>query len=590
MGAVFKATQLSLDRPVALKLLSQHLSDDAQFLERFHREADVLSRLTHPNVVTVIDRGEVGGRPYLVMEYVEGTNLRQVMSDGPLPAGEALKVVSSVLAALEHAHAQGIVHRDIKPENVLLAQGGIVKVADFGLSRLLGPEDRTRLTRTNIALGTYEYMAPEQREKAQDADERSDLYAAGVVLYEMLTAELPIGRFALPSRRRPDECDARIDRIIEKSLEKDPEERYQNARAMGDAVSQVLDRPSATETPEEPASTEPATLPGGYAAVRFENHLRNLASIDRVIATLLFFAGLVWTVLTIAMLADYSMSNAADWASFALFGIMLALFLGGFFFWRAATLIRKNRMEAVGLQLALASIAALTVVLIPFTVYSFLLLWGHRGRAYFEARSRGKSPEEAAQQVYTLERGESTPQQQATRATNLPSNYRPVRLEYRVHILAGANRILAGILALFVPIWIWGWLSTVTYTDPETGISDHSKGWIESATSYASEYPLFLPGLIGVALLALFLACGLMATSRKLRAFDKRGLGHQSALAVLSGLTLFLLPFAIYSFSTTFGLKFRTYYEARARGLSPDAAASECYGLLEGSGAEAHGQ
>ncbi len=155
MGAVYKATQLSLNRSVALKVLGQALVGDPQFRERFHREADALSRLSHPNIVTVIDRGEVDDQPYLVMEYVEGANLRSVMKQGPLAPAEALQIVSSVLEALQHAHGQGIVHRDIKPENVLLSRGSLVKVADFGLSRLLGPAESTRLTHTHVVLGTY---------------------------------------------------------------------------------------------------------------------------------------------------------------------------------------------------------------------------------------------------------------------------------------------------------------------------------------------------------------------------------------------------------------------------------------------------
>jgi len=404
MGAVFKATQLSLNRPVALKLLAQNLASDDQFLERFHREAAVLSRLAHPNIVTVIDRGEVDGRPYLVMEYIEGTNLRQVMQDGPLPSGEALKVVSSILAALEHAHGQGIVHRDIKPENVLLAQGGIVKVADFGLSRLLGPEDTTRLTRTNIALGTYEYMAPEQREKARDADERCDLYAAGVVLYEMLTAELPIGRFALPSRRRPDECDARIDRIIEKSLEKDPEERYQSAQSMGDAVSQVLDRPSETEAPAPARGT--GEIPSSLSPVRFEHHIGNVAAIDRLLGNLLYVVGFAWFVWAVFEIRHLAATYPDIGFALLLFVFLGCLwFLGGWWFRWTGKALRKHNPAAPASQAVLCFIAALTVLLIPFAVYGLWVLYGHRGRLYYEARARGLSPDAAASECHGLLEG-----------------------------------------------------------------------------------------------------------------------------------------------------------------------------------------
>jgi len=271
MGVVYLATQLSLDRPVAIKVLPEDFATHPQFLERFHREVDILSRLSHPNVVTVFERGAVDGREYLVMEYVRGTSLREVIRNGPLPPAEALSIVRSVLAGLEHAHLAGIVHRDIKPENVLLAPGGIVKVADFGLSRIRGPEDMTRLTHTHLLLGTFEYMAPEQREKAKEADERSDLYATGVVLYEMIAGELPIGMFAPLSEKRPGECDRRLDEVIRKCLDKQPERRYQHASEMGEEVSRILSRAAvAADEPEAPAAPALSARAERHARRRME--------------------------------------------------------------------------------------------------------------------------------------------------------------------------------------------------------------------------------------------------------------------------------------------------------------------------------
>ena len=270
MGVVYRATQLSLSRAVAVKFLPESLAADPPFLDRFRREVDVMSRLSHPNIVTVLERGERDGRPYLVMEFVHGTSLREVLRKGPLPAPEALVNVRAALAALEHAHRHGIVHRDIKPENILLATGGIVKVADFGLSRIVLGEDHTRLTHTHLVLGTYEYMAPEQREHAREADERSDLYAAGVVLYEAIAGELPIGHFPPLSRTRPAECDRRIDAIIEKSLEKSPERRYQDAEEMGAAVSRRLSHAAMPPPapvpvpPPAPADREPERRGHGH--------------------------------------------------------------------------------------------------------------------------------------------------------------------------------------------------------------------------------------------------------------------------------------------------------------------------------------
>jgi len=266
MGVVYRATQLSLDRHVAIKVLPEEVTENRQFLDRFEREIDILARLSHPNIVTVFERGEVDGRPYIAMELVRGTALRDVMRKGALPPAEALLIVRSILSALDHAHGAGIIHRDIKPENVLVAPGGIVKVADFGLSRLIEDDLNTRLTKTHVALGTFEYMSPEQREMSRDADARTDLYATGVVLYEMIAGELPIGAFDALSHLRPEECDARIDAVVERSLKKSPDKRWPDAQSMGDAVSRLLSAPamqprsSGATPPPPPASPLPPVM------------------------------------------------------------------------------------------------------------------------------------------------------------------------------------------------------------------------------------------------------------------------------------------------------------------------------------------
>jgi predicted Ser/Thr protein kinase len=387
MGTVYKGTQLSLGRFVAIKVLTKDLAEDPQFLERFHREADVLSRLNHPNVVTVFDRGEVDGRPYLVMEYVEGTSVREIMREGPLEPHEALRIVSSVLAALTHAHEKSIIHRDIKPENVLLARGGVVKVADFGLSRLLGPEDGTRLTRTHLILGTYEYMAPEQREKAREADERSDVYATGVVLYEMLVGELPIGHFGLPSQQRPDDCDSRIDRIIERSLEKAPDDRYQRASEMAEAVSSVLDRAA----PPEPAPAGPAA-PTSYKPVGFEYRIDLVATIDHVLGTVCYVLGFL-TLFGVVLHPR------------AILGITIpffVFFIAGIYLRSTAEKLRQYKLSARTGQAVVAVLSAFTIVLLPFSIYSLWVLFGHRGRTYYEARSRGLDESDAARHTYRM--------------------------------------------------------------------------------------------------------------------------------------------------------------------------------------------
>ena len=201
MGAVYKARQPRLDRMVALKILSPEKQNDAQFAERFGREARALARLNHPNIVAVHDFGEVQGRFYLLMEYVDGLTLRQVLQAGKLAPPEALTIVPPICEALQYAHEHGILHRDIKPENILVDKQGRVKIADFGIAKITGLETKDRsLTGARDVMGTPHYMAPEQVEQPQAVDHRADIYSLGVVFYEMLTGELPLG-LAPPSEK-----------------------------------------------------------------------------------------------------------------------------------------------------------------------------------------------------------------------------------------------------------------------------------------------------------------------------------------------------------------------------------------------------
>jgi serine/threonine protein kinase len=227
MGAVYKVRQPQLDRTVALKLLSRQLAQDPAFVERFNREAKVLARLSHPNIVAVFDFGTAGPYCYLLMEYVDGVNLRQAMRTGGFTPAEALTLIQDVCAALQFAHEEGILHRDIKPENILIDAKGRVKIADFGIAKLVGGGAASDVTLTlqGSILGSPHYMAPEQIETPGDVDQRADIYSLGVVLYEMLTGELPIGRFALPSEKAA--LNARIDEIVLRTLAKERERRYQ---------------------------------------------------------------------------------------------------------------------------------------------------------------------------------------------------------------------------------------------------------------------------------------------------------------------------------------------------------------------------
>ena len=238
MGAVYKVRQRMLDRVVALKILPLEISRDPTFAERFTREARALAKLTHPSIVTVYEFGEMDGLYYLLMEFVDGVNLRQAIQAESLGPAEALAVISQICGALQYAHDEGVVHRDIKPENVLLDTRGQVKIADFGLAKLLGlsPIEVT-LTATHQVMGTFHYMAPEQLERPLEVDHRADIYSLGVVFYELLTGELPLGRYKLPSEKR--QLDVRLDSVVLKTLEREPKQRYQHVSELKTDVDHI---------------------------------------------------------------------------------------------------------------------------------------------------------------------------------------------------------------------------------------------------------------------------------------------------------------------------------------------------------------
>ncbi len=266
MGAVYRARQTNLDRTVALKILSPQLDIHPEFAERFMREARTLAKLTHPHIVTVYDFGETDSMHYLVMEFVDGVNLRDSIESTRFSPSEALAVISQICDALQYAHDQGIVHRDVKPENILVNQQGVVKIADFGLAKLLEPSERDfTLTNTRQVMGTLKYMAPEQIEKPEQVDHRADLYSLGVVFYELLTGELPIGRFAVPSAKA--EINKRLDDVVLKTLEKEPDQRYQQASQIKTAVAaaqvarEQMERVAAQEPPGQPPVEAVSTVP-----------------------------------------------------------------------------------------------------------------------------------------------------------------------------------------------------------------------------------------------------------------------------------------------------------------------------------------
>jgi serine/threonine-protein kinase len=276
MSSVYKARDTVLERMVAIKILHEHFSDDPEYVERFRREARALAQLNHPNIVTVIDRGEFEGRQFIVFEHVHGENLKELVDrEGQLPVDEALAIVHQVARGLAFAHEHGIVHRDVKPHNILIDEDGVAKVTDFGIARSLEPADG--LTETGTLLGTSEYIAPEQA-SGNRVDERSDQYSLAAVLYELLTGEPPYTgdnfmavamkhiQEPVPSVRdaRPD-VPPRLDAIITRAMAKRPEDRFPSTEAMMAALEAArVGTDSIQPPPPRPddGATESIPVPG----------------------------------------------------------------------------------------------------------------------------------------------------------------------------------------------------------------------------------------------------------------------------------------------------------------------------------------
>jgi len=248
MGAVYKGVQVTLARPVAIKLLPAEMVHDEEFVARFEREARTLAKMRHARIVIVHDFGQTSeGHPYFVMEYIEGTDLRRILRGPGLKPEQALEIVGQLCDALQAAHREGIVHRDLKPENVLITADGDVKLADFGLARRPQSAGFYSLTRTNMVMGSADYMAPEQRLGAAKADHRSDIFALGIMFYEMLTGRKPMGVFDPPSHKV--EVDVRIDEVVLKALQSEPDHRYQKASEMRTDVDRIRRTPLPAATP-----------------------------------------------------------------------------------------------------------------------------------------------------------------------------------------------------------------------------------------------------------------------------------------------------------------------------------------------------
>ena len=270
MGEVYRARDTRLERTVAVKVLSSHLSASSEVRQRFEREAKTVSQLSHPHICALHDVGREGETEYLVMEYLEGETLADRLLKGPLPLEQALRFGIQISDALDKAHRQGIVHRDLKPGNVMITKSG-VKLLDFGLAKVMAPASRQSsltalptqhaLTQEGTILGTFQYMAPEQLE-GKDADARTDIFAFGCVLYEMATGKKAFSgatQASLISSILRDEpqpisqvqpmSPPALDHVVKKSLAKDPEDRWQNAADLGSEVKWIAEGGSQTGVP-----------------------------------------------------------------------------------------------------------------------------------------------------------------------------------------------------------------------------------------------------------------------------------------------------------------------------------------------------
>ncbi len=432
MGRVYEAVEIvkgrAKRRRVALKVLDEGLAADPAFVRRFRREAKVVAGLSHPHVVRVLEQGQAAGRLFFAMEYVRGENLRRRLERGRLSPKEASRITEQVASALAYAHGEGIVHRDLKPENVLLDERGNVHLADFGLSRLVSGaafDQTTRLTRTDMIMGTYEYMAPEQRRGDRDIGVRADLFSLGVILYEMLTGTLPHGRFAPPSeisKKIPPHFDA----VINRALAPVPAKRFASAdemrRSMHAAGAFVA------------ATVEPAD--GVAAAYRPTlRHLDLIAAFDKAAGIVLVLCafGLRWLIDVVALDGGRQLPAAG----------FLLLFFGGIWMWNLGK--RVARVEKTAREAQIFSSVFLLLVPPLFTalgIYGLIVMLSDRTRHAFDIGRKGL---EAGVTMPSAPKREPTP----SVAALLPVRAKSAHLLMRVfHFGAMIWSLYAGFLAI----------------------------------------------------------------------------------------------------------------------------------------------
>ena len=392
MGVVYKARQKSLNRFVALKLLAPERVRDAQFAERFTREAQALAALNHPNIVTIYDFGQAGGFYYLLMEFVDGVNLRQLLRTRKFTPEEALAIVPPLCDALQFAHDRGIVHRDIKPENLLLDKDGRVKVADFGIAKMLGAADAAGKgggasapgNPTQTTVGTPGYSAPEQKTDPQRVDSRADIYSLGVVFYEMLTGELPGKRIEPPSRKV--QIDVRLDEVVLRALEREPERRYQTAGELKTVIETVV---AETLKHGGTGSCAPGTGPRGTTVLSAPRWSR--AAIAGAVGIGFFLVVIVLWLVDWPASSDPSFGHTLPQILFrgaVLPAGLVAVLAGTILGWIAVVRIRRSAGRLRGLRLAAFDGLFLPLLTVDFFI---LIVWAIAVKALASSRGLGGS-------------------------------------------------------------------------------------------------------------------------------------------------------------------------------------------------------
>lgn len=459
MGAVYKARQVKLGRIVALKILPPSVGEDPAFAERFTREAQALAKLNHPGIVTLYEFGETNGLYFFLMEFVDGVTLRQLLEGGRVAPREALAIVPQICDALQYAHDQGIVHRDIKPDNILMDRRGRVKVADFGLAKIVGDQsaitERAKggdagvsasggitLTDAGKIMGTPSYMAPEQVETPAEVDHRADIYALGVVLYQMLTGELPDKRLEPPSRKV--QIDVRLDEVVLRALEREPGRRYSKASVLKTHIETIASSAGSAGSGTLPPADQPVD----------KKEIENVIGKLKIPAIGLLISGVITilpvVILFFAVLFSMVTRNGGMSLIWPLLVTPFALGIGGIIIWGA---IRMMRLRSYGLCVA----AAILAIIIPpgfllgliFGTWALIVLCQQSVREAFAQERARRNAEE----------GQASPETP----------------RYSLVAKAGAICVVIGIVAILILVFVRGWTSLVAISAPAAARSGEPK-------------------------------------------------------------------------------------------------------------------